>query len=1773
MAKKDDGTDSEFSHTQEATIMELKMRKTRNKTKFTRLKNKLKDCITDKNMTVSEIRDMGKELLDKVEGEMDEVVESLNVLALEYKNQERTKEMALTMKEIDTIEESYNEIVSEFQKVISKKESSSSESETSEDEESTDKLKGAKKQLDNDLKSQMKRVQIPEFSGKKKDYPFWKAAFSACIDSTDSSGEYKFLQMRQYLKGEALEAIQGLGHTTIAYEKAKERLDRKYGGKRRLISKFLDEISEFPTIKNENSNIVEKFADLLDIAIINIQENDIEDMQSGYMYQQLLKKLPETMIIRYQRHLFEKGLSESVEQLSQWINKESEFMTIAHEARNGLEEKSDKSTQQNKKRPNTYTHFQDNKTTQGNVKYTPVCKMCSSKDHEIYRCSKFKQLYPEQRWEKAKQLNLCFRCLGSGHTGSKCNKMKQCGINDCKKNHNRLLHSEKTENLQSTAEQPGSPHQSSNRNYHQSTSTNMKVALRTVPVIVKHKDKKMTINALLDDGSSKTYINSDVAAELGLDLTVNSHTMTVNVMNGKQEKFETTPVNFLLESVNGQIKVSVEATTVEHVTGNLQTIDWNKHSHKFKHLQGLAFPKVRNKDTVDMLIGVDYANLHCALHEITGEPGEPVARLTPLGWTCVGPIESQNDSTFNTYFQNDMKLEKTVERFWELENIPAPEKLCTLEDDKTMKFVENSIKIEDSGKYQVSIPWNGRKIELNNTCNYESALKRLRNTEKKLAKNETVKSEYESTIQKYLKKGYISKVNDNEINNESPAWYLPHFPVTKMDRETTKVRIVFDAAAKHNNICLNDAVKPGPKLQNELFDVLLRFRKEQVGIICDIEEMYMRVGICPTDRPYHRFLLNSDEPTCYQFNSLVFGVNASPFLAQFVARKNAELYKNEFPRASEVVLKSTYMDDSMDSVATPEDGIELYHHLSELWSKASMFARKWLSNSPEVVNSIPAENRASKVELHKNELPTVKTLGVTWLSNEDCFTFNSRKPDENYLKLTKRIILKKIASIFDPHGFISPYIIRAKTLMQDLWLAGLDWDELVPMEIAQSFRAWYNELSELECIRVPRCICPVSYSSVKNLTLHAFGDASEKAYGAVIYARCENENYDISVRFVASKSKVAPVKTVSIPRLELLAAVLCMKLTLAICTALDINIENCTLWTDSMNVLHWIKNRSSLFKPFVANRVGEIQQATKPVQWRHVKGINNPADIVSRGSSVQNLKDNDMWWNGPEFLLEDESKWPNVNIEQISSNDSEIRKSQLNKLEFQTFFVKHQFHDTVNEDFRLHPKNYSNWRKLVHVYAWVKRFMENCKRPKPERISGELDVSEVHDAEVVIIINCQKTSFTDEYKCLLNKKAISNKSKIIKLNPKIDIEGLLRCEGRLMFAEFVSYDCRYPIILPRNSFVTELIVKHYHEKGKHSGTNYTLSLLSTHYWIIAAREVIREVEKNCSTCRRNKAKPSEQIMAPLPAARTGMPMRAFAHTAVDYGGPFETIQGRGKVREKRYLCLFTCLATRAVHLEMAYKLDTSSFLNAFYRFVSRRGLPVKMRSDNGSNFVGANRELKELVNALDTSEIKRRTVDNGIQWDFNPPSAPHWGGAHEIMIKAAKRAIFAILHSADIRDEELMTAFIGAESLINSRPLTYQSANPSDIVPLTPNHFLFGQIGGEFAPESVDYTKFDPRNRWRRVQELMRHFWHRWLKEWLPTLSARKRWFSVQRDLQPNDVVIVVQPDTPRGRWPLGRILRVHQGQDGRVRVADVLMNGKEITRPISRLCPLEVQE
>ena len=460
-----------------------------------------------------------------------------------------------------------------------------------------------------------------------------------------------------------------------------------------------------------------------------------------------------------------------------------------------------------------------------------------------------------------------------------------------------------------------------------------------------------------------------------------------------------------------------------------------------------------------------------------------------------------------------------------------------------------------------------------------------------------------------------------------------------------------------------------------------------------------------------------------------------------------------------------------------------------------------------MLTMIPQELRAYEINL-KDSLPAAKTLGVLWRAQQDVLTFQAKKlPEED--KLTKRIILSKVAGVFAPLGLAGPFVVCAKILLQEMWTKGLNWDEPIDHQLSSRAKKWFSELEALQEISVPRCL--QESRREKSVSVQTFVDASSEAYGEVSYLRSEYSQGSYVVRIIASKTRVCPLTPMSTPRLELMAAVLGLRLTLSIHAALDISIGHARFWSDSMNVLYWIRGKGKQYLSFLANRIGEIQSQSNPEQWQYVETDENPADICSRGLSASRLKDNTLWWRGPDFLTKHESEWPKAKIKEGSEVKMEAKK-KLTLTSSLNFVLPHRPQD---RKWRLHPSNWSSWLRLTRVCAWVLRFVLNCRSPRQERLSESLSPEEIENAEILIIREAQQAAFTEEYRALKENKLISKKSRLKTLVPLLDEDGLIRCDGRLRFAEFLPYDTRFPIILPRGSWTTKLIVKHFHEAGHH----------------------------------------------------------------------------------------------------------------------------------------------------------------------------------------------------------------------------------------------------------------------------------------------------------------------------------------------------------------------
>jgi hypothetical protein len=592
-----------------------------------------------------------------------------------------------------------------------------------------------------------------------------------------------------------------------------------------------------------------------------------------------------------------------------------------------------------------------------------------------------------------------------------------------------------------------------------------------------------------------------------------------------------------------------------------------------------------------------------------------------------------------------------------------------------------------------------------------------------------------------------------------------------------------------------------------------------------------------------------------------------------------------------------------------------------------------------------------------------------------------------------------------------------------------------------------------------------------------------------------------------------------------------------------------TYWTDSKVVLGYIQNDAKRFQVYVANRVQLIRELSDVGLWRYVDTKNNPAGDASRGLDCSNINVKHRWFVGPDFLWKAETEWPvSLQLQPISEDDPEVRKVKT---------VCITLTDS-SEDFIAKLENHSSsWYRLKkQVAIWLKfvEFLKNKKTFQPAAISVET----MERAELEIIRSVQRRSFMSELKLIESRpkviscndrtwnKVIKKSSFIYRLDPFIDKQGLLRVGGRLRNSE-LEKRIKYPIILPQSSHATELVVRFCHEQVQHSGRGFTLNEVRTRgYWIIRGNSVVRSVIYKCVKCRALRGKVGEQKMADLPQDRV-TPSPPFTYCAVDLFGPFIIREGRKEL--KRYGCLFTCLACRAIHIETTNSLDTDSFINALRRFIARRGDIRELRSDQGTNFAGADAELRRALDEMNQEDIKKYLLKNGADykyfiWKRNPPFASHMGGVWERQVRSVRMVLSSLLknHGSILDDESFRTLLTEVEAVVNSRPLTTDSLSDSGSpVPLSPINLLTMKSKVAMTPPGC-FQRADLycRRRWRRVQHLANEFWDRWRKEYLVSLQPRTKNIGKRRNFQIGDIVLLKDTELSRNDWPMAKIIEVH---------------------------------
>lgn len=1282
---------------------------------------------------------------------------------------------------------------------------------------------------------------------------------------------------------------------------------------------------------------------------------------------------------------------------------------------------------------------------------------------------------------------------------------------------------------------------------HQSQMNENAILGTAVVRIASRTGSELKIRTLCDNGSQVNLITKTAVQQLGGGIASNRTSFTG--IGGHT-------LGYSLGTIDLEIicKKGNHMSFNFHVVKNITNYSPERSGGKWSFLkESLADRNFDQPGTISALLGVNVWIQIIEPEVLKSRDKKGIAHKTKLGFVI---MESSNDSVSklspiigSVRTDNSMSLLlKQMQRFWELEEVPHTVRRTT-EEDKCEEIFSQGHSRTKEGRYIVRLPFTTLVEKLGKSK--KLALQQFFAMEGRIRRNKDFGDKYRLFMQEYEALGHMEEI----LEKEERGYYTPHHGVIT----STKFRVVFNASAKTTTgVSLNETQMVGEKLQRDLFLTLMNFRKFKYGIIGDIEKMYRQILVHPDDRQYQKILWRSSERDpikVYQLKTVTYGQACAPHCAIRALVQCARDNEEEHPTGASIIKNCFYVDDLLTGVEATSQIEPLKREIATVLSKGCFNVTKWKTNG----------HFFEKVDIRQEEESSV--LGLSWDLSRDQFTFKIKtETSESETFWTKRKILSKIGKLYDPNGFVGPVILRGKIIIQELWKDKLDWDEEIKGNLKERWESFNNDLENVQQISVNRWLGSVEATY---LQIHGFCDASEKGYGAVLYVRTKSEA-GFRVELAASKSKVAPLKIASIPRLELCSANLLVNLIEVVFPILAREKIQVYCWSDSQIVLQWLKKASSTLKVFVANRVANIQtkNETYDIKWQWISGKQNPADLISRGTSVLDLKKESKWWHGPDWLLLNKQDWPQQPIFSGPMNDQEIiqemKTIHLTVLDEEGELLRGKWYKFNSRRQSVVPllECYGTWMKLLRVTVTIFRAVHNFRNYQNKK-SGPILIPEWERARKYLLRIEQSRTFQKEITAAKSKDR-EILSKLVVIWDKH--QELLRIDGRVR-SDNVSRDEQFPIVLSKKGILAKLLIRDAHLTLQHGGTQVILQYLRERYWIIGARVLAKGILKSCPICFRLRMKTSEQLMATLPTIRT-TPQRAFSKVGVDYAGPviIRSALGRLPKLTKAWIAVFVCLVTRAIHLELVSDATTQAFIAALRRMISRRGIVTEIISDNGTNFVGANNYIRNIV-----SQVRR---DAGIimdevkvKWTFTTPNAPHHGGIYEAAVKSTKHHLTRVIGDTTLTFEEYATVLCQAEACVNSRPLYPLTDDPTKLVALTPGHFLIGEALVRI-PDEQDYREIRENRltRWEHLQKMTQHFWERWQHEYLATLLNRSKWLKTKENIKVDDMVIVKEDNLPPMKWKLGRIVEVRKGRDNLVRTVLVRTATGIYSRPIVKV-------
>lgn len=1625
---------------------------------------------------------------------------------------------------------------------------------------------------------------LPKFRGEPEVWPMFISCFEHTTAACGFSNLENLTRLMDALGGDALENVRSRLVYPDAVPDIIQDLRDMFGRPEKLMKALLAKVKQTPAPRADRLSTFISFGVAVKQLCDHLEAASLHDhLNNPMMVQELVEKLPpnyQMEWVRFKRDKKESPLRKFANFMKGIVSDASEVaefssLNLSDSCRSGG----------GKPHSKEFVHVHESEQRRSEARRVDragkPCWICQRTDHLIRNCEQFKRMNVAQRLRETERLKLCNRCLGR-HGSIPCNVKFRCTVPNCVGNHHPLLHrAEESVQLQN-AETSG-----------------RSVIFRMMPVTLHAGKRQFDTVAFLDEGSSATLMDEAVAKQLKAggvpEPLIVTWTGNINRVEDGSRK-----VDLMLSAKGSAEKFPLMNTrTVGELLLPQQDVNYQEIVKKYSHLSGVPMADLPS-GVPTILIGLDNLHLFAPLESRIGQPCEPIAVRSKVGWTVYG-TEKRKASTHAllnlhsvTPVTNQQLHDMLKEQYMMDDKAPSafpiPE---PVEETRAREILEATTK-RVGERFETGLLW--REDERKFPDSYPMAVRRMKALDRKLEKNLALKENVCQQIEDYQAKGYAHKITEAELS-ETPkeaVWYLPLNVV--VNPRKNKVRLVWDAAASVNGTSLNSELLKGPDMLVPLLRVINQFRERAIAIGGDIQEMYHQLRIRAEDKQAQRFVFRAsatEKPQIYVMDVATFGATSSPCSAQFVKNLNAEQFAQEFPEAAAAIVQRHYVDDYYDSLDTVEEAVQRANEVKKIHSRGGFHIRNWVSNSAAVLKALGEKSADATVDFNREKGPEFeRVLGIVWDPAEDLFRFTTMSKSEYAEVLngkkcpTKRIVLSIVMSQFDPAGFLGPVTIRGKMLIQDLWRTGCKWDEFIDELAFKMWLRWTNILLDAQTFRLPRSYFGNARSNeIKDIQLHIFADAGEKAYGCVGYFRAIVRG-EVECAFVMSRSKVAPLQLTPVPRLELNGSGLAARMSRTIHENHNFTITKTYFWIDSAVVLSWIRSDQRRYKQYVGFRIGEILSLTNIDDWNFLSTRINIADILTKWSTDPDLSPNSPWVRCPRFVYGDPKDWPKRALPPPNTT-VELRIHLL-------------LHDVRVVASLVDPSRFSRWTVLVRTMATVFRFVSNLKRrvkglpletlqatKNQEKLLASTSIPSVRvplqqnehkRAEQYLMKMAQTEDYIDEMKVLTRNKnrptnqwiALEKSSPLYQFTPLVDENGLIRMEGRLEQAEFLPFDMRFPVILPKNNKITELIVQDYHERCGHGYRQTVKNKLRQLYYIPKVDAVVRKTESACVWCEARRKRPTIPRMASLPIQRLTPYLRPFSYVGVDYLGPFDVSVGRRS--EKRWIALFTCMATRAVHLEVAHGLSTQSCLMAIHRFIGRRGWPVEFLSDNGTNFQGASKELTKEVREIGDYCADQLT-NARTKWSFNPPLAPHMGGVWERLVRSVKEALKALDDGRRLTDEILLTVIVEAEDMINSRPLTYLSQQSEEAEAITPNHFLRGvspnQPGGALPST---HPAVALRDTFQRSQQLASAMWDRWVSEYLPTLNRRTKWFGETRPLESGDLVYIVEGDN-RKCWIRGIVEEPIMGKDGRVRQACVRTNSGRYKRAVAKLAVLEVRE